>query len=74
MQHFLHDSVALLSLCNAKIATAGSNRDLQSAAVGGLGFGSFTAQTVLSCDSQLLQLTQFTIFLSVCSLATKTSN
>lgn len=31
MQHFLHDSVALLSLCNAKIATAGSNRDLQSA-------------------------------------------
>lgn len=45
MQQFLHDSVALLSLCNAKIATAGSNRDLQSAAGG---VGRFTAQTVLS--------------------------
>lgn len=39
MQHFLHNSVALLSLCNAKIATAGSNRDLQSAAAGWGGWG-----------------------------------
>lgn len=31
MQHFLHDSVALLSLRNAKIATAGRDRDLQAA-------------------------------------------